>query len=220
MIGFMGCCAAFNGLKSASDICRSEAGAKVLVVCVELCSLHVQIKDILESVIVNSLFADGAAACLISQVPQSETSGKMIYRGSATALDSSSLDAMSWELGDTGFIMGLSPKVPEIIAATLPGFVETLCQSQGVVVGDIGFWAVHPGGRQILDKTIETLGLPPAALADSYAVLREYGNMSSPTILFILQRILEQRESLAGQCGVALAFGPGITTEGCVLEFG
>jgi predicted naringenin-chalcone synthase len=220
MIGFMGCSAAFNGLKSASDICRSEPGAKVLVVCVELCSLHVQIENTLESIVVNSLFADGAAACLISQVTRAEADGKMIYRGSATALDSSSFSAMSWELGDTGFIMGLSPKVPELIAATLPAFVEELCLSNDVRVDDIGFWAVHPGGRQILDKTAESLQLPAGSLADSYAVLRDYGNMSSPTILFILRRIIERRESLSGQQGVALAFGPGLTTEGCLLEFG
>ncbi len=220
VLGFMGCYAAFNGLKTAAAICRSNPNARVLVVCVELCTIHFQVPNTLESVIVNALFADGAAACLLRQMPKDEAAGKLIYRTSATSLDSCSLDAMSWEIGDTGFLMGLSPKVPEIVAKNLPGFIEMICMKSGVSPLEIGFWAVHPGGRQVLDRTLSALELSTCALADSYAILRDYGNMSSPTILFIIKRLMARRVAEDYGLGIGLAFGPGLTIEGCVLEFG
>jgi alpha-pyrone synthase len=220
VIGFMGCYAAFNGLKTAAAICRSECDALVMVVCVELCTLHFQIEDSLESVIVNALFSDGAAACLVRQTGRDQAAGKLIYRDSMTALDSDSLDAMSWEIGDTGFNMGLSSKVPELISRALPGYMQKFTQKVGISTDDIEFWAIHPGGRQVLDRAAQTLRLCPSDMADSYTILRDYGNMSSPTIMFILERIMQSSGLRVGQVGMALAFGPGLTIEGCLLEFG
>jgi alpha-pyrone synthase len=220
MIGFMGCCAAFNALAAAHNICRSQPNAKVLVVCVELCTLHFQISDDLESVIVNALFSDGAAACIIRSIKEQDSEGKLIYRGGASSLVPNSQGAMSWEVGDTGFMMGLSPKVPEIISSALPEYLSRFNDRFNLSPEDIDFWAVHPGGRQVLDRTASVLQLKPDALEDSYSILRDHGNMSSPTILFIIQRIMQRRVIDDRHSGIALGFGPGLTIEGCLLEFG
>ncbi len=218
VIGFMGCCAAFNGLQTANNICSTDSDAVVLLVCIELCTLHFQIENSLESVVVNALFSDGAASCIIRSRPRQETLGKLVYRDGATVLNDESLDAMSWAIGDTGFEMGLSPRVPELISDGLPSFVESILNDNCVRRDEVTFWAVHPGGRQVLDRTATSLGLSETEMLPSYSVLRDYGNMSSPTILFILNRIMELRETDGYGLGVALAFGPGLTMEGCLLE--
>jgi predicted naringenin-chalcone synthase len=220
VIGFMGCYAALNGLKAADAICKSFPDANVLLVCVELCTLHFQIENSLESVIVNALFSDGCAACLLRQIPESKAAGKLIYLDAETLMDDDSLDAMSWSIGDTGFTMGLSPKVPEIISKNLPGFVDSLTKRNNLSIADLDFWAVHPGGRQVLDRTAAVMDLKPEAIIDSYDVLKNYGNMSSPTILFILKQIMEKQSTARSRYGIAAAFGPGLTIEGCLLEFG
>jgi alpha-pyrone synthase len=219
IIGFMGCYAALSALKIAHAICRSRADFKVLVVCVELCTLHFQMDDSFESVIINALFSDGAAACLMQSACREDAKDKLIYNDSSCLLDTESLDAMSWDIGDTGFMMDLSPKIPEIIAATLPGYIHGLLDKHRLNQKDIDFWAVHPGGRQVLDRTATALGLSEDQMESSYSILRDYGNMSSPTVLFILERIIRQRIP-THRYGLALAFGPGLTIEGCLLEFG
>lgn len=219
LIGFMGCYAAFNALRAAHAICQSRPGARVLIVCAELCSLHFQIKDSIESVVVNSLFADGAAAVVVAARDETEARGKIAYLDGPCLLDNDSMDHMSWEIGDTGFLMGLSSKVPDVLARQLPVYIEGALRRSGLERNEIDFWAIHPGGRQILEKAQQVLELTDAEIAESFGVLRDYGNMSSPTVLFILQRILARRA--AGEdlrTGVALAFGPGLTIEGCVLR--
>jgi predicted naringenin-chalcone synthase len=219
VIGFMGCYAAFNALRLADTICRSEPNARILIVCAELCSLHFQIKDSVESVVVNSLFADGAAAAIISARSEQEARGKLAYGTGHCLLDDDSLAHMSWEVGDTGFLMGLSSKVPDVLARQLPTYIDQILQKSHARREEIDFWAVHPGGRQIVEKAQQVLGLDDCEIGDSIDILRNYGNMSSPTILFILKRIFERRargEDL--RTGVALAFGPGLTIEGCLLR--
>jgi predicted naringenin-chalcone synthase len=131
---------------------------------------------------------------------------------------------MTWDIGDTGFLMGLSPNVPRVIAHHLPVFMEGLLQPQGYLPSDVDFWAIHPGGRSIVERAQQVLALPDAAVHDSLDVLRLHGNMSSPTILFILKRFLERHHAArqAGQegagLGVAMAFGPGLTLEGCLWK--
>jgi predicted naringenin-chalcone synthase len=217
IIGFMGCFAAFNALKTAHAICGSDRNARVLIVCVELCTLHFQPLTTLESAVVSALFADGAAAAVVTARPSHDASGGLAYVGGTSWLDDDSLGDMTWDISDTGFLMTLSARVPGVIARQLPAFLAGLAARYGLTATDLDFWAVHPGGRQILDKTTEALSLAPDALSDSYAILREYGNMSSPTILYILKRLLETRGA-AARCGVALAFGPGLTIEGCLLR--
>ncbi len=219
MIGFMGCCAAFNGLKSAHAICQSNPKAKVLLVCVELCTLHFQNENSLENIVINAIFADGAAAAILSSQSDSDADGKLAYVDGASALADDTLDLMSWTIGNTGFLMGLSPKVPDSIVQYLPNYLTQLLDRNDLTQSNIDFWAVHPGGRQIVDKIQALFGLEDSLIRDSYEILKQYGNMSSCTILFILKRLLSRHnggEKL--QNGLALAFGPGLTIEGCIFK--
>ncbi|NJN48592.1 MAG: type III polyketide synthase, partial [Alkalinema sp. RL_2_19] len=219
LIGFMGCYAAFNGLKTAHQICQSQPEAKVLLVCVELCTLHFQAENSLESIVINAIFGDGAAAAVLSSQSSAAAAGKLAYVDGYSLLLPETTDLMSWTIGNTGFLMSLSAQVPRAIAQHLPEYLVTLLARHGLEQAAIDFWAVHPGGRQILDQVQALLELPELALADSYGVLREYGNMSSGTILFVLQRLLMQhQQGKSLEHGVALAFGPGLTIEGCLFQ--
>jgi predicted naringenin-chalcone synthase len=210
-IGFMGCYAAFNALRVAHGFCRSHPAAVVLVVCAELCTLHFQTNESLESAIVNALFSDGAAAAVLRSVHEGEGHG-LAYVDGRAELDDDSMEDMTWDIGDAGFMMGLSSRVPSVIAKRLPAYLNRLLEGRGKA----DFWAIHPGGIAIVEKAQEILDLSDADVRDSLEVLRLHGNMSSPTILFILKRILE-RDPLP-ESGVALAFGPGLTIEGAYFQ--
>lgn len=223
-IGFMGCYAAFNALRVAHSFCQSNANAKVLIVCAELCTLHFQINDAFEMAVVNALFSDGAAAAIVASKTVEEAQGQLAYVDNHTLLDGDSMEAMTWEIGDTGFLMGLSSKVPSILARNLPPYLDTLLHRNQLIQDAVDFWAIHPGGVAIVKKVQEVLGLSDEEVHNSLEVLRLHGNMSSPTILFVLKRFLESHRSqqAAGeqgfQHGVALAFGPGLTLEGCLWQ--
>lgn len=220
-IGFMGCYAAFNALRVAHSFCQSRSDARVLVVCAELCTLHFQIEDSLESVVVNSLFSDGAAATVVSARERDDAAGRLAYVDGQCHLDDDSMEDMTWAIGDTGFTMGLSSRVPDVVGTNLPSYVDELFSAHDLEPEDLDFWAIHPGGRRIVEAAGEALGLSDEDLADSLAVLHEYGNMSSPTILFVLQRILQKRAQGDGappDRGIAMAFGPGLTIEGALFE--
>jgi alpha-pyrone synthase len=223
LIGFMGCHAAFNGLKVAHSICQSNPQARVMLVCVELCSLHFQIEDTLENMVINAIFSDGAAAAIFSSCTEAQALGKLAYRAGASQLIDDTTDLMNWTIGDTGFLMGLSPQVPEVVGQYLPAHLATLLNRYGLKQADIDFWAIHPGGRRIVEKIQSTLTLSLDAVQDSFEVLRQFGNMSSATILFILQRLLARHEAgvSCGQGfnhGLALAFGPGLSIESCLFQ--
>ncbi len=193
----------------------------MLVVCAELCSLHLQTTGTFEEAVVNSLFADGCAAAVLSGEARP---GTLALEGTATVMDDDSLGDMTWEVGDTGYLMGLSSRVPKVIARHVPDYVDRLLDAHGVSREAVTFWSIHPGGRAIVEQALETLGLPESAAADSFAVLHDYGNMSSPTILFVLQRVLARHRAAVeaggpGEgYGVAMAFGPGLTIEGALLR--
>ena len=216
VVGFMGCYAAFNALRVAHSFCQSRPDARVLIVCAELCTLHFQVSDSLESVVVNSLFSDGAAAAVVSARPAEEAAGQLAYVDGAARLDDDSMDAMTWDIGDTGFLMGLSSRVPDVIAQHLPAYLDRLLGPHDLTPDDIGFWAIHPGGRAVVEKARDVMHLPDEAVHDSLEVLRLHGNMSSPTILFVLKRILERGDQPGP--GVAMAFGPGLTIEGALFD--
>jgi alpha-pyrone synthase len=219
LIGFMGCHAALNGLKTAHAICQSHEQAKVLLICVELCTIHFQAEDSLESVVINALFGDGVAAAIISTQSRDEAVGKLAYLDGYSLLAPDTLDLMSWTIGDTGFLMQLSSRVPQAIVQHLPNYLTTLLARNQTSQQSIDFWAIHPGGRQIGDQVQSLLELEDRQVQDSYEVLRQYGNMSSCTILFILQRLLHQHQTEKTlEQGVALAFGPGLTIEGCLFQ--
>jgi len=203
VVGFMGCFAAVNALKLARHIVRSEPGAVVLVVNLELCSLHLQEQWELEKMLSFLLFADGASAALVSAAP----TGLALGRFSATVLpDSEGL--ITWHVGDSGFHMHLSGQVPGRIRRFLRAHGMGLLGNRAQA--EIAHWAVHAGGRSVLDAVQEGLALGPTALRHSRAVLSDFGNMSSATLMFVLDRILRDG---GGGDGIAMAFGPGLTVE-------
>lgn len=204
MIGFMGCYAAINALKLARHIVRSEPGAKVLVLNLELCTLHLKESADLEQVLTFLLFGDGCAACLVSANPV----GVALDRFRAVLVPDTR-DLITWAVRDFGFDMVLSGKVPATIHDALRDNAAEILG--GTAVGDIGMWAVHPGGRTVLDAVERAFALAPAALTASRDVLRRYGNMSSATVMFVLDRLL--RSGARGAKGCAMSFGPGLIAE-------
>lgn len=218
-LGFMGCYAAFPALRMADQFCRASPDAVVLVMCLELCSLHLQINDQADSLLANSLFADGAAAALVSARPPENGSAHFRLDDFASALLPSAVEEMAWDIGDHGFDIVLSSYVPGIIGANVATILDGVLAGSGRRLADIERWAVHPGGRLILDKVSASLALPPGALDCSRSVLRDYGNMSSATVLFVLERMLATAgagRTDATTC--AMAFGPGLTVETALLE--
>jgi predicted naringenin-chalcone synthase len=205
-VGFMGCYAAVAALRLAHHIVRSEPAARVLVVTVELSTLHLQYTREIEPLLAMLQFGDGAAAALVTVEP----SGFAILNQFAASLQGTA-DLIRWTIGDSGFAMHLSGQVPAEIAQAL---VEGELRSR--ILGDlsarsIDAWAVHAGGRSILDAVETALNLPPEALEESREVLGRYGNMSSSTLMFVLAAMLGNSER---RTGVALAFGPGLAAEG------
>jgi predicted naringenin-chalcone synthase len=208
MIGFMGCYAAINALKSAHHIVRSEPDAKVLILNLELCTLHFQETHELQQVLSFLVFADGCAASLVSAEPR----GLAIDSFLAVQIPASS-QLITWRIGESGFDMFLSGEVPGQIGAVLKEVGSQV--TRGLPTESIDLWAVHPGGRSILDSVEKGLSLNPDALDYSRDVLARYGNMSSATVMFVLQQILQKIEdhTNAGQSGCAMSFGPGLTAE-------
>jgi predicted naringenin-chalcone synthase len=204
MIGFMGCYAAINALKSAHHIIRSEQDAAVLVLNLELCTLHFQEVHDLEQVLSFLVFADGCAASLVT----AQQKGLAIDSFLALNIPQTS-DQITWRVGDLGFDMHLSGEVPGEIGRALGDSGTEITRGQDPL--SIDWWAVHPGGRSILDSVEKNLGLRANALACSRDILARYGNMSSATVMFVLQQIMERTQ--AGQQGCAMSFGPGLTAE-------
>ena len=204
VIGFMGCYAAINALKLARHIVRSEPTARVLIVSVELCTLHLQETTDLEQVLSFLVFGDGCAAALVTADPQ----GFSLDRFHAL-LAPEAADQITWNIGDSGFNMVLSGQVPASLGRALTTGRNAILGNEEIA--DIDLWAIHPGGRSVLDSAESALALPPEALWASRQVLRDYGNMSSATILFVLKALLGRAK--AGDRGCAMAFGPGLTAE-------
>jgi predicted naringenin-chalcone synthase len=213
-VGFMGCHGAFNALRVADALAATTADAVVLVICVELCSLHFQYGDHDDHVVANSLFADGAAAAVCrTAAPQAAGPWRLVHQ--ASRILPGSQREMGWLIGDHGFEMSLSARVPDLIAAHLPPAVAGMLAAARVAPEAVATWAVHPGGPRILSAVEAALSLSPDALAASRSVLAEHGNMSSATILFVLDRLCAA--DAQGPC-VALAFGPGLSVEMAVLD--
>lgn len=209
-VGFMGCHGALNGLRVARAFAEADAAARVLLCAAEACSLHFHYGGTPKQMIANALFADGAAAVVGRSMSDSPWS--VIASGSCLLPESA--DAMTWTIGDHGFAMTLAARVPELIRQHLRPWLESWLEECHLKLGEIGSWAVHPGGPRILDAVEAALGLPPSATAVSREVLRECGNISSPTVLFVLERLRQQYAALP--C-VMLGFGPGLMAEAALV---
>ena len=211
-VGFMGCHGALNGLRVAHGMLAASPGARVLLCAVELCSLHQQYTDEPQQLVANSLFGDGAAA-LVLQLAEAPNIGWRLASQASLVLPDTS-DLMSWRIGDAGFEMTLSPQVPDLLLRDLRGWVESWLAESNLRLEDIRHWAIHPGGPRILTAVEQALELREDQMAPSREILETCGNMSSPTVLFILQRI--RQSAISGPC-VLMAFGPGLTMEATLL---
>jgi len=216
-INFMGCYAAFNAIKTASAFAATDQDARVLVVCAEFCSLHLQKSKLEDHLISGSLFGDGAAALLVENEPAGQ-------RNLALEADYCDLlwdggDNMAWEIGDFGFEMRLSSYVPDLIDKGILQLTQNLLRNLNVPLESIDHFAIHPGGKKIVQRIEEALFLPKEKTKPTWEVLREYGNMSSPTILFVLKKILERgNKSENAERIMAFAFGPGLTLESLLFK--
>ncbi len=209
-LGFMGCYAAFPALKMAKAFCEADPNATVIVICTELCTLHFQNKTDLDNLVAASVFADGSAGVLVSS-KEPETSG-FSMDGFASSLAYEGEKDMAWTIGDTGFDMILSSYVPDIIESNIADIISPLLQQFEITQKEIGIWAVHPGGRAIIDKIVKALSLNEEQVQSSRRVLANFGNMSSATVLFVLEDILKQSPK-QGTKVLPIAFGPGLTIE-------
>ena len=211
-VGFMGCHGALNGLRAASSHAAADPDARVLLCAVELCTLHFSYGWHPQRIVANALFADGAAAVVLGH-GDADTPWTIAGHGSCVFPDS--LDAMTWTIGDHGFEMTLSPRVPELISEHLRPWLTGWLARHDLTIDAVGSWAIPPGGPRIVSTAAQALSLAPDAVDASRQVLAAHGNMSSPTVLFIVGRLMKQD---APRPCVAMAFGPGLAVEAALLR--
>lgn len=211
-VNFMGCYAAIHGLKHAHYIAEKEPDAKVLVVCVELCTLHFQKDKSIDNIMSTIIFGDGAAAVLIENT-HSKKEGWAL-KNFYSEIDFEGVEDMAWKISADGFLMTLTSKVPEILEKKCNAIISNALRYYEIEAEAINSWCVHPGGKKILQAIERGSTISHEQLQESYDVLREYGNMSSPTVLFVLDKILRKaRDNSSVKNIVGMAFGPGLTLE-------
>ena len=213
-INFMGCNAAFPALKIADMIAKTDESARVLIVCVELCTLHFQPKDNNDNLLSNTIFGDGAAAVIVvsdSAAKKNQQSG-MEMNGFYSLLLSAGKGFMGWNITPVNFEMVLDAIIPDFIGAEVNDIVSKAGKKLNITPSEIDKWAIHPGGKKILDTIKKRMQRSDADLQYSYKVLAEYGNMSSPTILFVLNEIM-QADLKANETIFSIGFGPGLSIE-------
>jgi alkylresorcinol/alkylpyrone synthase len=222
----MGCYGAFPGLVRARDAVVAGQEPIALVLALELCSLHLQFEDTLDIIVASALFGDGAAAAVVGDRRRKDAASLNVHGRSAPMLvdattycDYQTFDHMAMHVTDHGFKMQLSAYVPNVLAANVAELVDGLLSPHGLKSSDVRFWGVHPGSGKILDYVQDCLGLDPSALDSSRHVLRNYGNMSSPTILFVLDQIIRAGNPQPGDYGVLMGFGPGLTLETALIRW-
>jgi predicted naringenin-chalcone synthase len=208
-VGFMGCHAAVNALALAASMVRAEPKACVLVCCVEICSVHLHYGDRLDRLIANTLFADGAGAAVVG----SEGCGPCLHAFDSVLLPDCR-DQMAWTVGDHGFEMTLGARVPEILQAQVGPWIQSMLDRHGLTVAATGGWAIHPGGPRVIEAVLASLALGEASGAASREILRDFGNMSSATLIFILDRL---HRAGVPRPWVGMAFGPGLAGESLLV---
>ncbi len=216
-INFMGCYAAFNAMKTARAFCATDPKARVLVVCAEFCSIHFQKKTTPDHLLSGALFGDGAAALLMENEPGDKASLQVMSE--YCDLFPEGDQEMAWDIGDFGFEMKLSAYIPDLIQKGIGSLARGLLSGHEVAVKDIEHFAVHPGGKKILEVVEKELDISRGQNRESHEVLRDYGNMSSPTILFVLEKIMEKLTAgHKSERVLAFAFGPGLTLESLLFK--
>jgi predicted naringenin-chalcone synthase len=219
-VNFMGCYAAVHALKLADAFCTADKKANVVIVCTELCTLHFQKEISVDNLTSSLLFGDGCAAVLV----QNDGAGKGLKMdGFYSEVSFKGKNEMAWALSSTGFLMTLSGYIPELIKEDFKELVNNALISQNRKENDISHWCIHPGGKKILDAIAESMEIEKSDLHNSYEVLKDYGNMSSPTILFVLEKILHELHTKPGSDGETVfgaAFGPGLTMETFTAVYG
>ncbi len=216
-INFMGCYAAFNALKLADSFCANEKNAKVLMVCTELCSLHFQKENTEDNLLANALFADGSAALLIEGNPRKGINLKPI--SFHCDIESEGEQDMAWSVGDWGFAMKLSTYVPEVIRSGIKQLAKSLLTKINKDLSQVDYYAIHPGGKKILEVIEQELRLNKEQNRFAYEVLKNFGNMSSPTVLFVLNEIADTLTDRDQNKNIlSFAFGPGLTLESMLLQ--
>lgn len=212
-VNFMGCYAAIHAMKLADAFCRTDQKSNVLIVCTELCTLHFQKEPGVDNITSSMLFGDGAAAVLISNDPSYP--GLNINSFYSHVASSGNKD-MAWELSSTGFKMTLSSYVTDLVANSFSGLVNNALAAAKCSREEITHWCIHPGGKRILEAVHDSLGFTNGQLDSCYRVLKDFGNMSSPTVLFVLKDLVEKKIRRQEKTFVA-AFGPGLTMETLIL---
>lgn len=218
-INFMGCYGALNALKVADYICRADQTAKILIVSVELCTLHFQKENTLDNWVANSLFSDGAAAVIVENSTNTKVRNRHLLLDTFySEFLNEAKNEMGWYVGDAGFEMKLTSKVSKLILKHIQSISNKLLRKAGMQFEDISCFAVHPGGRKILEAAESALGFSSFANRYAYETLRDYGNMSSATILFVLKKLMNDPKGINGENILGFAFGPGLTVESMILK--
>ncbi len=215
-LGFMGCYAAITALKLARQLCQADPQSVVLVLCLELCSLHLQLTENTDDILAAAIFGDGGAGVVVSS--QLSESRRLNLEGFASATMPSGASDMAWTLGDHGCNLVLSSYVPEIIGENISEAIAMALAGSRFSIEDISHWAIHPGGKAIIEAVGESLGLEEEALTASTEILRQFGNMSSASVLFVLDGMIRSGILKVGDPIFAVAFGPGLTAEMGVLS--
>lgn len=212
-VNFMGCYAAIHALRLADALCKAEKNAKVLIVCTELCTLHFQREGTLDNILSSMLFGDGSAAALVVGDDVS-MDGLIIDSFHSEVIVKGKRD-MAWELSSTGFLMTLSGYVPDLIEEDFSPVIDKALA--GTAREEVSHWCMHSGGKRILEAMQKSIGISADALQPSYDVLKQYGNLSSATVLFVLKRMLAEKTSIRKLVGAAL--GPGLTVETFIAHY-
>ena len=214
-VNFMGCYAAIHALKLADIICKADKSANVMIVCTELCTLHFQKEYSVDNITSSMLFSDGSAAIMVSG--DEEDTGLTIENFYSTVTLHGKKD-MAWELSSKGFLMTLSSYVSDLIEENFDELTRNALTAAGIGKDDITHWCIHPGGKKILEAVHNSLQFTNGQLQPCYDVLKKYGNMSSPTVLFVLQEIMEALDAQTPAKIFGAAFGPGLTMETFILS--
>jgi predicted naringenin-chalcone synthase len=215
-VNFMGCYAAIHALKLANAICIAEPNAKVIIVCTELCTLHFQRAPTMDKIASSLLFSDGSAAALITS-DTNNSKGIRLKNFYSEILSKGKKD-MAWELSSSGFLMTLSNYVPDLLEEDFATFTETALQQSDLTLNDVTHWCIHPGGKRILEAVEKSLDINKEQLEQSYQTLQQFGNMSSATILFVLEKMMSDIDYNESNTIFSAGFGPGLTLETFIAE--